>query len=447
MAVFYVRSTTGLDTRDGSTWALAKASITNALSVASAGDTIYVSQAHNYSTTAITYTCVNSNITVVCVNDSAQPPTQLATTASETSTTGNITFPICRMAWYGIAFKSAVSINYASGVYQTFENCTFQLNSTTSGTWTFNPTVAQGNYHVMFINSIFKTNYSGSSFAFSNSYTATTYTTWPVQATVLLQGCTFIGTAPINLFTWNTLYALTTIILDGCDLSILGADSALFSNNVNISSGSKIYVRNCKLASNVSILRYAITGIEAPDIFLENCDSESSNVRSEWYKYQGSVINNTVITRLGGASNGTRSFSWAMNANLYSTSLFPLTSPVISTWCGTVGSTRAAIVEFAHNSTVPIGSNELWADLEYQSSGTSTLGTFLRTNSTTYPLTINTIVYSQSTGVKWSPFLVNPCYQKIQIQFTPQIQGLLNIRFYLAKQNYTVYVDPMITLV
>ncbi len=46
MAVIYLRSTDGSDADNGSTWALAKATLAAALTAAGAGGTVYVSQVH-----------------------------------------------------------------------------------------------------------------------------------------------------------------------------------------------------------------------------------------------------------------------------------------------------------------------------------------------------------------------------------------------------------------
>src|SRR3990167_2296817 len=90
MANIYVRSTDGSDADDGSTWALAKATLAGALAIATSADTIWVSQNHaetaagNKSHTFPT----TPGLRVLCGNDAAEPPTALATTATVT-TTGN----------------------------------------------------------------------------------------------------------------------------------------------------------------------------------------------------------------------------------------------------------------------------------------------------------------------------------------------------------------------
>ena len=89
MANKYVRSTDGLNTDTGATWALAKANLKDMAAASAAGDVIYISQAHaetNAAATTITMplTVVNPCV-VIGANDSSEPPpTRLAPTARTT---------------------------------------------------------------------------------------------------------------------------------------------------------------------------------------------------------------------------------------------------------------------------------------------------------------------------------------------------------------------------
>jgi len=140
VAYIYVRSTDGLDADNGSTWALAKATITGALNIASPGDTIFVSQAHAYSTaSAITYPAKGNAalpITVMCVNDGAAPPTTLAATASETCTGTSVDVDFGSgsfIYWYGITFKAARNLIFRPTGVQHFNNCNLQLTAAAAG--------------------------------------------------------------------------------------------------------------------------------------------------------------------------------------------------------------------------------------------------------------------------------------------------------------------------
>ena len=90
MATRYVRSTDGSDSDDGSTWALAKATVAGVTAIDTAGDTLWISQAHaETSGSAITFAGAGTNASptkLLCGNDAAEPPTALATGGSITGT-------------------------------------------------------------------------------------------------------------------------------------------------------------------------------------------------------------------------------------------------------------------------------------------------------------------------------------------------------------------------
>lgn len=113
MANFYVRSTDGSDIDGGTTWALAKATLAGALAVATAGDTIFVSDNHaETQASAMTLSSQGtaaSPVRILCVDDAAEPPTALATTATVT-TTGSFA-----MAFHGFAYCYGITFSSGSG--------------------------------------------------------------------------------------------------------------------------------------------------------------------------------------------------------------------------------------------------------------------------------------------------------------------------------------------
>jgi hypothetical protein len=449
MSVYYVRSTTGSDSNNGSTWALAKQTITGALNISSPGDIIYVSQAHNYYFNgAITYPAkgtANAPVLVICVSDAQQPPTQLATTAIENNLSASADVSHAGgsyIYWYGINLKSQRSIYFPAASTQTFESCSFQLLNATTGYWAFDAGSNSTFLNLQFINSNFQTAWSGTSLYFTSSHQ---YYAASTSYVILLRGCTFSGTAITNIITWNSAALCTLITADGCDLSLYGTGSNLVNCNTNPALGSKIHLRNCKLNANLSIIGGTITAPSAPDVAIENCDSSGTTTRSEWYKYQGSIKTSTTVTKVDGAFNGVSNFSWNMTSNASNSYGFPLDSPVLTMWCSTIGSLRTATISFVHDNVAALTTNDLWLDIAYHGSSSTPLTSFAKTN--LFPLNINSTALPTDTGVTWvTTGLSNPNYQKLQIQFTPQMQGLINIKVYFAKASYTVYVDPKIVL-
>ena len=128
MAVWYVRSTTGSDANSGITnWGNAFATIAKALSVAAAGDTVYVSQVHaETQASAMTWTSpgtAGSLVMILCVNDAAAPPTAMATTATVT-TTGSSAIN------FGAGCAYVYGISFSCGTGSTAANTNFNTNNT-----------------------------------------------------------------------------------------------------------------------------------------------------------------------------------------------------------------------------------------------------------------------------------------------------------------------------
>jgi hypothetical protein len=457
MSFYYVRSTTGSDSNNGASWATAKQTITGALNAATSGDTVYVSQAHNYYVAAnIAYPSskgtASAPILVVCVNDAQEPPTQLATTAIEnnTATASTLGFPIgSHYHWYGITFKSAGHLYLPRTCPQRFENCTLQLTGTTSGVWHLNTGQSYGYANTQFVNTTFTAAFAGSYFYIYNGY-GWGSNGWPHSFNFSFKGCTFTGTPLTYLFKWepySAYYLPSNIILDGCDLSNQGTGCNIFGPFTYSAPGTMLILRNCKLNANVNLMAGPVLRPQHATLLLENCDHSGTNSRYEWYGYQGHTKVNTTVARTGGASDGSKVFSYVMNSNLNANILFPLASPSISTWCNTAGAPRTATIAFAHDSASMLGSNDIWAEITYVGTSTAPLGSTVSSKIATYPLIAgNPTTPPADTNAAWIGNLTTPNYQKFQLQFTPMMQGQITVKVYLARPNYTVYVDPMITL-
>jgi hypothetical protein len=459
MSFYYVRSTTGSDSNNGASWALAKQTITGALNVAASGDTVYVSHVHDYYVaSAISYPSskgtASAPILVICVNDAQEPPTQLATTAIENNLSAGVDVGFNRgsnIYWYGINFKSGRHIVLPHGCTQVFDSCNLQLTSTTQGVWNTDTGQLGADdwtfFDIRFINTKFQAAYTGSNIYIYPNH-STSGSAVDVVYNLFFKGCTVSGVSITNFMTFPGSYPHMNVIADSCDFSILGTGCTLFDNGTMIVPSSKFSVRNCKLHPNVNIFSSAIVNPNQPDFFIENCDSEGTNNRSEFHSFQGSVKTTNETFRTGGAIIGTAGYSYVMVANNNVSRLQPLVSQSMSLWCDTIGTVRTISVPFLHDNINQIGNNELWGEVEYQGSAISPITSFSGTRLNNYPLASAIPTnYPIDTGATWTaPDVTNPNCQKIQIQFTPQMQGLVNVKVYLARSNYPIYIDPKIVL-
>ena len=139
MADYYVRSTDGSNSDDGSTWALAKADLHTP--TWAAGDRIYVSGNHAQTTAAAIAIATAGTIArptqIICGGDDAEPPTSESSAATVT-TTGNSPIAFTGSAFIqGVAFYcgtggtgTSIQQGNTAGAKQTFRDCVFRLNAT-----------------------------------------------------------------------------------------------------------------------------------------------------------------------------------------------------------------------------------------------------------------------------------------------------------------------------
>lgn len=443
MATIYLRSTDGNDSDDGSTWALAKATLAAALTAAGAGGTVYVSQSHaETQASAMTLASpgtAGSVTRVLCGNDSAEPPTSLATTATvTTSGTSSISFAgFCYC--YGITFNCGTSstsssalINFtsASPWWWKLESCSLTLSTTGSGA-----RIRIGVASTSTDDNLLEMVSTNAQFGAKGQGFSAVSGKW-----IWDRGSISGSTYPTSLIYTSSNMGIQAV-LHGLDLSVLGSGNSLVTSG---SGTHTIKILSCKLGSSVSVLAAtAIQGQGATQVLLDNCDSSDTNYRMEHYKYQGSIKTETSKIRSGGASDGTTPISWNMTSLAGATFVSPLESPPISIWNETTGSSKTVTVEIAQDSAATaLNDDEIWLEVEYL--GTS--GYPISSIASDRKANILSSAAAQTTSsVTWNN-MTNPTKQKLEVSFTPQEKGLFTARVMLAKASTTVYVDPLITV-
>lgn len=447
MAIIYLRSTDGSDSDDGSTWALAKATLAAALTAAGAGGTVYMSQAHaETQSTAMTLASPGASealVSVLCVDDTAEPPTTLAASGT-VSTTGasGISFTVGCTYYYGVTFSAGdgaslapISLGVtASGVsLYILEKCALKLNSTTINA---NQLISLGNGNVNTKEQLIRL--INTTVQFGNAAQKIR----PVSRVEWLGTPSAIVGAVIPDVLFSHLANMPTqVLVSGVDLSAMGSGKSL----VNLAAaGQPVYrFSNCKFGASSGIVTGTNGGAGGPIVMVDNCDSADTNYRMEHYKYQGSIKSETSKIRSGGASDGTTPISWNMTTLTGASFVSPLESPPIAIWNDTAGSAKTITVEIAQNSAATALTNEeIWLEVEY-------LGT------TGYPISsvisdrktdiLATAADQTSSTVTWNN-MTTPTRQKLEVTFTPQEKGAIQCRVMLAKPSVTVYVDPLVTV-
>lgn len=442
MATLYVRSTDGSDADNGSTWALAKATLAGAFAVAAAGDRIWVSDNHaETQASAMTLTSPGtaaSPVEVLCGDDAAEPPTALATTATISTTGANaITVGGGHTYYYGITFSassggSQANLNFtgSSSGYNTLDTCTLKIAGTATGSRIQLGTNSSSlvDTGLVLVNSTIQ---------LSNASQAVT-----VAGPVDWQGGSLAGTAPTGGLFRMLAGGCPLVRLRGVDLNLLGLNPVISATQGT--GGGVVSLENCKLDINASPSTGTYPGPGQVKVFLDNCAASDVNHRRYRESYEGYVFANSSITRTGGASDGTTAYSWEMgptNPNFH----VPLYTPEFVKWNAATGASMTATVEIIYDSATNLQDDEVWLEAEYQGTSGIPKSSFVSDRIATV---LTTPADQASSTATWGGTggMANPNKQKLVVTFTPQEIGFVRCRVALATAAVVVFVDPYITL-
>lgn len=436
MANLYVRSTDGNNADNGTTWALAKATLAGALAVDAAGDSFWLSQVHSETTAAAIALAFNGTAAapqrVFCGNDGAAPPTSLNNTAiiattgaSDITVTGYVEF-------YGVKFlignSSSTAYLYVNGPV-TFDSCIFECRSTGSGNGIF--TGGSLNIHAIFNNCTFKFSHAGQSITAG-------------AGPITINGGSIVsgGTSPTFVF---LVSGSQNINVNGFDFSNASSSVKLFNAGANYTG--KTVFRDCKLPASWTGLFSGYTNLAGFNGSVEmfNCSSGSTYYRYRKGSAVGQVFDETTLVRTGGANDSVGDYSLRMvtTADAEYKILF-VSTPEIVKWNATTGSAITATLEILHDSATDLKDNEIWVEVSYY--GTS--GELLGATISDAPATLLTAGANQdSSSETWTTTgMTNPNTQALSVTFTPQEVGFVRCIVKLAKASYTVYVDPVVTI-
>lgn len=453
MADIYVRSTDGSDTDNGSTWALAKATLAGAIAIAVAGDRILISQAHaESSSSSLTYVFPGTLAApnqVLCVNDAAQPPTSLATGASITTTGAT------QVAVQGNVFVHGLTFNCGSGsssltpgfnvhavvadAAQVYEDCTWHFVRTHSGNTFSVGTMNSGHEGVSLTvrRGTFRFTNTGQVFSFSNGNVRVERGSFDAATTT-----------PSVLFRGAIGNHKSRLLVQGLDCTNLGTSIDLVQN---VGSGSDWVLRNCKLPPSWAGSLVAGTKQAGSRVEMHNCDSGDTSYRLWVEPYAGSIKSETTIVRTGGASDGTTPLSWRMTTG--TAAIYPLlvlSSPELVRWNETLGGAITVGVEVVHDaqgagSGGAFQDDELWLDVQYLGTSGFPISSFV--SDAKASVLASAADQTTSTEVWTTTGLTTPVKQRLSVTFTPQEKGYIHARVMLAKASKTVYIDhkPVVT--
>ena len=452
MATLYVRSTDGSDADNGSTWALAKATLAGAYTAAAAGDIIYVSGNHA-ETQATNMTLLSPGTAalpcyVICVDDSAEPPTALATTATITTTAAtSIAITTGFAYYYGITFRggtsgSGASVTIAQSVASPYAHyltsCSIGSgDGLTGSSWIVigsssgaadDQLIVFDNVTTRSVGTIQIFSIAGGRFIWKNTPSAIT------------------GTAlPTVYFNPGTSGQLNRVDISGVDFSALGSGKSLVL--ASRGSCSSFRFRNCKLGSSVSLTSGTIPGPGGCEVGVVNCDSADTNYRYWYQDYAGTVEHETTIVRNGGATDGTTSISREMVSTANCSKFYPLVLGDIIAHNNTTGSSVTITMHIVTDN-VTLTDQEIWLEVEYLGTSGFPLASFADDRDSITDLLLGGSASNQATSTEaWTTTGIGtPVYQKLEVSVTPQKKGPIRCRVMLGKASTTVWVCPEATV-
>lgn len=443
MANIRVRSTDGLDTDDGSTWTLAKATVTGASAIDAPGDFIFLSQSHAESTSGSNLTFAFAGtpanpVKVWCVNDSEDNPTAEASGATITTTGGR------SLAINGSVCIRGVRFNIGTGatgagiqLFQTnnvevmsFEYCGLAMYGTSSPQLSIGLTGATAHKHLEW-----------------RGVTVRLGTPNPrinVNTTFVWRGGAFeagSGTPTGGLFYTVGGVGMTATV-EAVDMSALAStlnlvDAATYRNTF-VFSGCKL-----PLGWTGSLVSGAIV---APGVRVSmyNSDSGDTNYRMWIEDYSGSIKSETTNVRAGGATDGTTAIAWRMSSNANANEcVAPLQSDEMAVWVDQVGVSKTVEIEVLTDG-VTLTNAEMWAEVSYSGNAGSPLGS-VASSRRSNALAAGSA--NPASAATWNTTgLSAPVKQKLAVTFTPQQKGPVFIRVCLAKPSAVVFVCPRPTV-
>lgn len=438
MANKYLRSTDGNDADDGSTWALANATMVGLAADMSAGDTGFTSQVHaetdsgGTGMTVVFPGTVASPNKIICANDAAEPPTATATTGSVTRTgTGSGAIILMRGSFYmrGITLSAAaastgcITLADSADLMQTYEECDFVITNTgTVARITYGSAITGNKNTVININCTLKFGNASQGIALQRG-----------EYLWIGGGIDPASVAITKLFATAGVGVVKAAI-SNFDLSACASTLDICTSG--FASIGSITLNRCKMPA--SWTGGLFSGDPVNPIFrvsMYNCDSADTNYKILVGDRQGTLRDETTLVMTGGASESWKVTTTA-NAN---ETLTPFYTDWMAKRNASVGSAVTITVEILHDSTTDLTDGDIWLEVECLGTSGVPLGTFTSGKRGV----LATAADHTNSSVTWTTTgLTNPNKQYLTVSVTPQEVGNIMVRVMVAKASYTVYINP-----
>jgi len=444
MTDYYVSSVDGNDGDNGTTWALAKATLTGGLAVAtSAGDVIRVSHVHQEVLAADTTYTAQNHVSIIVVDRSNSDALALMDgtngyighTANSYAVTFAGAFKVYMRGLYFLGSGTTVklyNLNSADGMHCEYESCTFKMTQHSGSGVVFGSAGSNINAYCKLMNCVVNT---------------TNGSQRPIQfggGKSEIYGLTMTGTA---CRFGNALGRSAVAYFEGCDISncTAGGD-ALWSDNSN--SGFVATMVNCKIASGVTVMaaQSTVPNRGSTEVYLFNCDDSTEYFRIAHYSALGeTTVSNTIYANDGAAYDGTAKCSWKITTTANCTFYTPYVSPWIDVYHSGTSAITPYLEALRSGSTTKYKDNEVWSEWSYQGTDNTTLAKFANDRMTPLGSAVDQTASSLDASGWTGEDGTNNAFMKLESgSITPYEIGHIRARVCVGATEITVYVDPKI---
>ena len=448
MATYFVKGSGGSDANNGTTWALAKATVQAGLNLlsASGGDTLVVKYDDVHSLSAdTTFTTPGScSIIAASANDTATAftPTPMGETGyiGHASTSYAIAFnggADDKVYMYGLTFRvsgsTSKNITIAGnnvGLDVAAEECKFWLSGTGGGTIALG---TDGGRCSRLHKCEFKFGHNSQTIQPSNCADTSPH----------LTECSFTGTAPTTLIATN---ALGKCVMSGCDLSAMSGTLV-----GNLAAAFLLVLERCRLHSSTTLMAAQTSNPTdvSGKVMMLDCNSGDTHGLFGYYDAYGSVVSDTTIKVTAGAAGQ----SWKITTTSAASFSHPFRTPWIELYnSGTSAITPSIEIMRHENSAAAYKDSEDWSEWLVKTDSGFTQARGYDDRQAVSAWAAGTAGANQDTGALGAAGWVgetasSPWYGKLSPgSVTPDEVGAISARVCVgvASISGTLYVDPQI---
>lgn len=425
MGSIYVRSSDGSDADNGSSWALAKATLSGAAAIDAAGDSIYLASTHSESPSSVNAAFAGTAVAPVriwSVSDSAAPPTTLTAGAAVLATGGGITITGCvdvRGLTMETGYGADIALGPNGGDVQTLTDCTLRLvNSGGSGRILVNGVSSAGD--VLWRRVAIRLGAALHSIALQGGRFR-----W-VGGSVIAGSVTPTSNGLLSVGVTSSRAAPPALVA-GVDLSGFAAGLALAA----LQLPGLVQFIGCKLPSGWIGPLYYGTRVPGARVEMFACDDGASVLRDQVAEPAGDLYTETTIKPAG----VTKTWRMVSAANALTFDALPIKIPLAA-------GTHTIEIDVLTDG-VTLTDADAWLEVQYAGSSANTLYS-IASDAPSNPLSPSA---QASSSTSWTTTgIAAPVKQKLGVTITVGQDCVAVATVRVARASATVFVSPVPTV-